>query len=241
MSKPLPANGQSGLASPTQPRSLWAAWKAWLATWRQGAAAGLGAPERWVLVDVETTGLDVDRDELLAIAAVGLEVDWATGRLLMRPGDSLALDLKPVQVSGKDNILLHGIGAGRQKQGLPPEQALPAFLDWVGGAQLVAFHAAFDKALLNRACQRHLGQPVRSDWLDIAPLCVVSHPEVRAESLDEWMHHFGISCHARHEATADVLAEAELLQRIWPRVAAECRSWADVRRYAAQEAWIARR
>jgi DNA polymerase-3 subunit epsilon len=31
---------------------------------------------RWVVLDVETSGLDPRRDQLLAIAAIALQVDW---------------------------------------------------------------------------------------------------------------------------------------------------------------------
>ena len=194
--------------------------------------------ERWVLLDVETSGLDVRRDLLLAIAAVGLEVDWTRRRLALRPGDSLSVTLRPERVSDKANILLHGIGVGRQREGMPPAEGLQAFVDWAAGAPLVAYHAAFDRALLTRDCQRHLGRALAADWLDIAPLCTVSHPQVRARSLDDWLAHFGIRCLARHEAAADVLAEAELLQRVWPKVAAECDSRRAVQRYASRQAWL---
>lgn len=211
----------------------------WPAAWRRRLAAdGAVRRERWVLLDVETTGLDVDRDDLLAIAAVALEVDWASRRLVLRPGDSLGLALQPQRVSGKDNILLHGIGAGRQREGLAPALALAVFLDWAAASPLLAFHAAFDRAVMARACSRHLGRPLDVAWLDIAPLCAVSHPQVKARSLDDWLAHFGIVCPARHEAAADVLAEGELLQRIWPRVAAECGSWPALQRYARRRAWL---
>ena len=42
------------------------------------------------------------------------------------------------------------------------------------------------------------------------------------------------------QAAADTLAECELLQRIWPKVAAQCTSWRDVQRLAAQHRWLAR-
>ena len=46
---------------------------------RRDAAAS--AVERWLVLDVETTGLDVHRDQLLAIAAVGVRVDWPARRI----------------------------------------------------------------------------------------------------------------------------------------------------------------
>jgi len=213
--------------------------KAWLKSvwpWR-GAAPGQ-AVERWLVLDVETTGLDVHRDQLLAIAAMGVRVDWSARRIALQPADSMAVTLRPTQVSDKANILVHGIGVGLQRQGMDPAQAMRAFAQWAQGARLVAFHASFDRTLLQRYARDHLGRALEADWLDIAHLCTVSHPQVKARALDDWLTHFNIPCVARHEATADVMAECDLLQRIWPQVARECGSWRAVRRYAGRHAWL---
>ncbi len=213
--------------------------RSWLERWwpRRGEQAAAAA-ERWLVLDVETTGLDVHRDQLLAIAAMGVRVDWTTRRIALLPGDSLAVTLRPTQVSDKANILVHGIGVGVQRQGMDPAEALRAFAQWAQGARLVAFHASFDRTLLQRYARDHLGRPLEGEWLDIAQLCAAAHPQVKARALDDWLTHFGIACVARHEATADVMAECDLLQRIWPQVARECGSWRAVQRYARRHAWL---
>ncbi|MEY3519941.1 MAG: hypothetical protein RLZZ177_656, partial [Pseudomonadota bacterium] len=33
-------------------------------------------PTRWIMLDVETSGLDMSKDRLLAIAAIAMQVDW---------------------------------------------------------------------------------------------------------------------------------------------------------------------
>lgn len=193
---------------------------------------------RWVALDVETSGLDAQRDRLLAIAAIALRVDWDAQRLWTEPGDSFEVVLRQDEVSSRDNILLHGIGAQRQREGEAPEAALGAFVAYVGQAPLLAFHSAFDEVMIGRHLRAHLGQRLPNPWVDIEHLCAVTHPQVQARSLDEWMAHFGIRCAHRHQAAADTLAECELLQRVWPRVARECRSWSDVVRLAAQRRWL---
>jgi DNA polymerase-3 subunit epsilon len=195
---------------------------------------------RWVVLDVETSGLDARRDRLLAIAAIGVRVDWSAQELAVRPADSFEVVLRQDVASSHDNILLHGIGAQRQRDGMEPAAALRAFHAYAGASPLLAFHAAFDQTLIERHAHAHLGQVARNPWVDIEHLCAVTQSDVRARSLDEWMARFGIVCTARHQAAADTLAECELLLRIWPRIAAQCRDWRGVRRLAAQHRWVAR-
>ena len=209
----------------------------WLDRWWPGRGPHAES-ERWLVLDVETTGLDAQNDQMLAIAAMAVRVDWRARRIALQPGDSLAVNLRPTRVSDKANILVHGLGVGAQRQGLDPAAAMQAFEQWAQGAHLVAFHASFDRAMLQRYAREHLGQPLKHEWLDIAHLCRVSHPQVKARALDDWLAHFNIACVARHEANADVMAECDLLQRIWPQVARECGSWRAVERYAGRHAWL---
>jgi DNA polymerase-3 subunit epsilon len=195
---------------------------------------------RWVMLDVETSGLDTSRDRLLAIAAIALRVDWAGKRIAIDLGDSFEVVLQQDFPSGRDNILLHGIGAQKQRDGAPKAQALRAFEDFAGSSPLLAFHASFDRALIERHARGELGEVTPHRWLDIEHLCAATHENVQARSLDEWLAHFGIQCAVRHQAAADTLAECEVLLRIWPRVAAECGSWQDVERLAARHRWMTR-
>jgi DNA polymerase III subunit epsilon len=196
---------------------------------------------RWLVLDVETSGLDPQRDQLLAIAAIAVQVDWAAKRMSITPGDSFEVVLRQSEVAtAKDNILLHGIGQQRQREGEPMADGLSAFARFAGSSPLLAFHAPFDQAMIGRFVLAHLDTPLPNRWVDIEQLCAVTHEKVRARALDEWMAHFGIVCANRHQAAADTLAECELLLRIWPRIAGQCASWRDVEKLAAQQRWIAR-
>ncbi|MDP2819967.1 MAG: 3'-5' exonuclease [Polaromonas sp.] len=196
---------------------------------------------RWVVLDVETSGLDAQRDQLLAIAAIAVQVDWPARRLSITPGDSFELVLRQSEVaSARDNILLHGIGLQRQREGEPMPDGLRAFARFVGSSPLLAFHAPFDQAMIGRFVLEHLGAALPNRWVDIEQLCAVTHEKVRARALDEWLAHFSIVCANRHQAAADTLAECELLLRIWPQMAGQCTCWRDVEKLAAQQRWIAR-
>jgi DNA polymerase-3 subunit epsilon len=192
------------------------------------------------MLDVETSGLNPKRDRLLAIAAIGMQIDWSRQTLQINLGDSFEAVLQQDHASSHANILLHGIGVQEQRAGLAPSQALQAFRQFVSNSPLLAFHCAFDEAVIQRhMIQHHLGK-LSNPWLDLDHLCAVTSEGVRARALDDWLHHFKIECSVRHQAAADTLAECELLQRIWPRIAAQSRQWQDVQNLASQHRWVPR-
>ena len=204
---------------------------------------GKSAPvdeSRWIMLDVETSGLDMQKDSLLAIAAIAMRVDWKAKSLTIDLGDSFEVVLQQEQSSSKENILLHGIGTQKQRDGVDPKIALLAFNKFVGSSPLLAFHAAFDETMIKRHQRQYLNSEIGNSWLDIDHLCAVTYEKVRARALDDWMTYFGITCAVRHQAAADTLAECELLQRIWPKVAAQCSKWNDVKKLADQHRGIGR-
>jgi DNA polymerase III subunit epsilon len=203
-------------------------------------------PHRWVVLDVESSGLDAARDRLIAIAAIAVRVD--TGKApRIDLGDSFEVVLaqpQPANGAGVDkhNILIHGIGVQAQRQGVPPVEGLEAFEHWLADAPIMAFHAAFDETLLQRSMQATLGRRLPNAWLDLADIARVLEPDSRARSLDDWLALRGISCAVRHQAASDALATAELMLALWPGVLAQrvTPDWDGLARLAAQRRWLAR-
>lgn len=162
--------------------------------------------DRIVVVDVETSGLSLSGDYLLAIGAIGIH----GGRVVI--GDSFDVLLRQEVASGKANILVHGIGGTAQRSGLPPEEALLAFLEYLDGAPLLAFHVTFDETMLRRACRKFLGMEFRHAWADLAYLLPELFPQhaKKCHALDDWLARFSIHNDERHNALADAIATAQL-------------------------------
>ena len=97
----------------------------WRRVFGSGTAASATA-RRWVVVDVETTGLDVQHDQLLAVAAVGLQIDSTAAPRIALADSFEAVVHHDAVLADKGNILLHGIGVGAQRAGAPPAVVLGA-------------------------------------------------------------------------------------------------------------------
>lgn len=159
---------------------------------------------RWVVVDVEASGLDPFRDRLISIGAVAVR----QGTVVL--SDGFEGILRQEQVSATSNILVHGIGAAAQKSGAPPISVLLAFLAYARRDPLVAFHAGFDAAMIGRALRESFDLTWKPWFVDLAVLLPALFPRVEAGTLDSWLEYFGIAPYARHHATADAYATAQL-------------------------------
>lgn len=156
----------------------------------------------WVAIDTETTGLDVSRDEPIALGAV--LVDGRTGAR-----GTFARLVRPTGPIG-EATLLHGLTAARLIEvGEDPATALAAFRAFVGSRPLVGHNLdAYDIPLLNAALGRHGLPPLRNRTVDTL------HLSRRALALDR--HHLravaracGAAAMPSHEALADALAVAD--------------------------------
>lgn len=162
---------------------------------------------RWVVVDLETSGLDIYRDEILSIGAVAV-VDGALSMV-----DQFECTVyQPGHRPGKAT-LLHEIAPSQIRSGQSLGQALQDLMEYAGRCVMVAFHAGFERRMLDRALRRERGQRLPHHFIDLAELAPMLYPQVqdRFRTLDDWQEHFHLTNSERHNAAADAQVSAELL------------------------------
>lgn len=191
--------------------------------------------DSWVVVDVETGGLNPRVDPLLAIGAVTVR----GGMIAMAP--TCEVSLRQREATATDNILVHGITTGQQLAGLEPAQALLDWLEFAGGSPRLAYHAEFDRVALERAGLAWLGLRDRAIWLDLAVLAPLLAPQGPGfnRPLDDWLAYFRIPVYQRHGALADAYATAQLWLALLP--AARARKLTQLRqllRFSRQARWL---
>jgi DNA polymerase-3 subunit epsilon len=162
--------------------------------------------QRLVVLDLETSGLDMRRDIVLSIGAVviengGINLGDQFESTLLRPAQKIS-----------ESVLIHGIAPSELEAGDDPVEALLDFMEFVGDSPVLAFHAGFDQRMLARALKQAIGYKLRHSFMDVAELAPMLCPDnrPRQNGLDQWCSHFGLQVFQRHHASADALATAEL-------------------------------
>jgi DNA polymerase-3 subunit epsilon len=210
-----------------------------LRRWQRLPQADPGLPHertRYVVVDTETTGLDLRRDRLIAIGAAAV----TAGRLDF--SDCFETVLRQVRASADANILIHGIGGQTQIGGIEPKAAMLDFLEYLGKDPLVAFRAEFDRTMIKRGMRSILGVPFRHAWIDLAFLLPALFPDTECASLEDWVAHFELAAGERHHAVADAFATAMLLQVALVAAAKQdMRTAADLLAMQKAQYWLGRR
>lgn len=192
-----------------------------------------------VVLDSETTGLDVASVRLLQIGAVRVEAGRVladqTFDVLVNPG--VPIPPRSTAVHGIDDAAV---------QTAPTFAAIRPQLDrFLGDAVIVGQSIGFDLAVLLHETQR-IGEEWRPPhYLDTKLLAAALDPEAREFGLDALAERFAVSIAARHSALADAQATAEIFVRMLPILAeagirtladAEAHSNAQVRIRARQRA-----
>lgn len=162
--------------------------------------------QRMVVLDLETSGLDMRRDIVLSIGAVVIEncsIDLGNQfeSTLLRPAQKIS-----------ESVLIHGIAPSELEAGEEPAKALLDLLAFIGDSPILAFHAGFDQRMLTRALKQTLDYKLRHPFIDVAELAPMLCPDNRPRhnGLDDWCTHFGLQIQQRHHASADALATAEI-------------------------------
>ncbi len=208
--------------------------------WRAIDPVDLRGPlsaQRWLVVDVETTGLDVRNDRLLAIGAVLVE------GTTIRFDQSFEVVIRQSTASRSDNILIHRISGSEQMEGVDAATALVGFLEFSKKLPCAAFHAAFDESMLKRSVAEHLDIDFSPQFIDLALLApaLVRDAPASLRSLDDWVAHFSVTISARHRAVADAVGTAQLFQVLLSLAAAqEYPSAAALFKLAHEHGWLAK-
>jgi DNA polymerase-3 subunit epsilon len=196
------------------------------APWRQA---------RFVVVDLETTGLDARHDEIVSFAAVPID----EGRVAV--GGIRSALVRPARMPAAETIRIHGLRPADLVTAPPLEEVLDLILESLRGRTLVA-HAAWVERGFLTAALKPVGIRLAGSAIDTAGLA--RHGlgrdrlgEDEALRLGDVARRLGLPVHRPHLAEGDALTTAQVflalathLDRIEPQTVASLTRLSRARR-----------
>jgi DNA polymerase-3 subunit epsilon len=168
----------------------------------------------FVTVDLETTGGSPRTSAITEIGAVKTRGGEVIGEFqtLVDPG----MPIPPMIVA------LTGITNAMVASAPRIEEVLPTFLEFAGGAVLVAHNAPFDMGFLKAACREHGYRWPGSEVVDTVTLArrCTTNEEAPNKKLSTLARVFGTEVTPNHRALDDARATSEIMHHMFERLAA---------------------
>ena len=167
----------------------------------------------FVVVDTETTGSRAGEDRLIEVAAVRLRGGEIldTFQQLVDPGCHVPRRI--TRLTGISTAMVYGQPSAAD--------VMPAFVEFVGDAVVVAHNLPFDARFLDVALAEAGLPPLQNPALDTLRLARRLLSSLPSKGLSHLTAHFGITVNGRHRALGDAAATAELLVILLERLRRE--------------------
>lgn len=168
-----------------------------------------------VVMDGETTGLDVAQDRLVSLALLRLH----GGRAF--PQQAMDRLVNPQTAIPRSATAVHGITNHVVEQAPPVAALLPDVRDFIAGKAVIGHNIGFDLALLAAEAAR-AGLPwTAPPALDTGHLAAALTPSLTDFNLETLAQRYGIEIEGRHTALGDCLLTAAVWRRMLRELEAE--------------------
>lgn len=164
----------------------------------------------YVVVDIETTGLDPKADEMIEIGAVQIADGQAveTFHRLIRPSKKL-----PEAITD-----LTGITNEMVKSAPSLDDVLPDFLAFLGDHVMVAHNLSFDQSFIQQKCESIGHTLLRADGLCTLTLSRILFPSLSNYRLENVARSVGAEIEETHRGLSDAMLAAKVLQALEEKV-----------------------
>lgn len=161
----------------------------------------------FITIDIETTGLDPEKDEILEIAAIKYiennEVEvFSRAVKVQKPLTKEISELTGIT----DDFLL--------KNGMDIETALKDFWNFVGRAKLVGYNVSFDMSFLRKASIEHKIKMQANKCIDILQLARRKVKGTKNYKMSTVASELGIEMAQKHRAESDCRLAFEIYRKL---------------------------
>jgi DNA polymerase-3 subunit alpha (Gram-positive type) len=165
----------------------------------------------FIVFDIETTGFNPHKEDLLEIGAVKIQngKQLAEFHTLVRPGKAISEEIQK----------LTGITPQMTQDAPLPDQALEKFGEFCTGAVLVAHNARFDVGFIKNKMQQYWERPFNPAFLDTLGLARAVWPNFKSYRLNTVAKELGLKLDKHHRAVDDARCAAGIMEKAFLKIA----------------------
>lgn len=152
-------------------------------------------PSSYAVVDIETTGLNPVKNEIIELSALKICDNKVVDRFttLIKPNGKI-----PSFITG-----LTGISNEMVKDAKPIESILADFCSFVGNSVILGHNVSFDMRFIKENCKRHLDKEFANSTIDTLKISRKLLPNIKNHKLSTLADHYGISSEGHHRGLVD--------------------------------------
>lgn len=201
-----------------EPEALPEFWREYLAYFKHPLELKVPLSEvRFVVLDTETSGLDVNKDRILSIGAVVVKGAF------MVIEESFECYLNQIYEPVHAAVEVHGILPVKRESSLEEKDAISRFLLYLGNAVLVGHNISFDVQMINAALKTMGAGKLKNRTIDTIRLAQrLQRPDPFHRggeySLDNLCLRYGIPLNQRHTASGDAFMTGLLFMKLTGRL-----------------------
>ena len=169
--------------------------------------SGKPLPERYIVVDVETTGLSATEHEIIEIGAILVSDRQVEAKFHFLVKTVAKIPEAIATLTGLSDEIL-------QREGRELAEVLTEFLIFAGDLPVISHNADFDYGFLRTACERSGLSLFSNQCIDTLALSRRLVNDASNYKLGTLLNHFGIKVSVMHRGMDDCLSTKQLYEKL---------------------------
>lgn len=163
--------------------------------------------EGYVVIDVETTGLNRETDVIIELAGIRIVNHEITDRISFLIQTEKEIPQTITELTGIDNKIL-------EENGICLDDALQKFCDFLGDSPIVSHNISFDRSFINRACLKCGKESIKNVCKDTLAIARRKVDDIENYKLKTLAEYFKITVKEEHRAFADCITTYQLYEKL---------------------------
>lgn len=161
--------------------------------------------KKYVVLDLETDGLNPDSDNIIEIGAVKVGEKQENFQRFIKIERKLSEEIK--KLTRIDDEML-------EEKGIPLKRALEEFIEFIGDTSILGYNVAFDIKFLNSSLEKEGLAKINNKVYDIMQFVKKDNLFLNNYKLETVLKSYGIDEKVPHRALEDAVLEEKLIHKV---------------------------